>query len=149
MSISAIEQRTTAVEETEAAAAELARDLAPGDVVALVGDLGAGKTAFARGLARALGVRGPVHSPTFTLIHEYRGKWPVYHIDLYRIAGEAEAETLGLEEYFEGDGVTVIEWADRAEALLPPRAIRVELSAGAAPDERRVRIVRPAKRAAT
>ncbi len=143
--IFAMERPSHSAEETEAIAAELAAELAPGDVVALVGDLGAGKTVFARGLARALGVQEPVHSPTFTLIHEYQGRWPVFHVDLYRLAGVAEAESLGLEEYFEAPGVTIIEWADRAASLLPARAIRCEIRAGAGPTERVIRISRPAR----
>jgi tRNA threonylcarbamoyladenosine biosynthesis protein TsaE len=143
-STSAQERHSAGVEETESIAAELARGLAPGAVVALTGDLGAGKTAFARGMARALRVREPVHSPTFTLVNEYHGDRTLYHIDLYRLAGAREAEGIGLDEYLEGDGITVIEWAERAAGLLPPRTVRVELLPGPRPDERTIRIRRPA-----
>ncbi len=111
--------------------------------MALTGDLGAGKTVFARGVARAFRAREPVHSPTFTLINEYHGDRIVFHADLYRVADAREAEELGLEECFEGGGVTLIEWPERAEALLPPRAWRVELRLGATPNERAIRIRAP------
>jgi len=143
MSIFGIEHRTVGPKETEALAAKLAEQLAPGDVVALFGELGAGKTVFVRGLARALGVRETVHSPTYTLIHEYHGVWPVYHMDWFRLSGPAEVEALDFQDYCERGGITLIEWADRAESLLPARTIRVELDVGHMPEERRIHIRRP------
>ena len=112
------------LQETHALAARIASGLLPGEVIALIGDLGAGKTSFVQGLARGLGVdeRAYVRSPTFTLVNEYAGRIPLYHIDLYRLDRRAEAHDLGLEEYFDGDGVTVVEWADRFPELLPERA---------------------------
>jgi len=103
--------------------------LQPGDVVALVGDLGTGKTHFIKGLAAGVGIKQTayVSSPSFTLIHEYPGKIPFYHLDLYRIDMETEAETLGLEEYFQGGGVTAIEWADKIPSLLPKELLWVSL----------------------
>ena len=99
--------------ETAAVGAQLAESLQPGDVVLLFGELGAGKTAFTRGLAQGLGVEpDEVSSPTFTLIQEYRGRLTLYHVDLYRLA-EAEVDDLGLEELVVSDGVVVIEWAER------------------------------------
>jgi tRNA threonylcarbamoyladenosine biosynthesis protein TsaE len=90
-------------------------------VLALCGELGAGKTQFVKGLAAGLGYQGEVTSPTFTLIHEYLGgRLPLYHFDFYRLETEDEALRLGLEEYFLGDGVCVVEWADKFPALLPP-----------------------------
>src|ERR671932_2640551 len=115
------------VEQTRRLGTRLAEQLEPGDVLLLGGGLGAGKTVFAQGVATGLGVDEPVTSPTFTLIHEYEGRLPLYHVDLYRIAGEAEAGDLGLEEYLYGDGVTLIEWPQRAAGLVPPAHLSVAL----------------------
>jgi tRNA threonylcarbamoyladenosine biosynthesis protein TsaE len=94
-----------------------------GDVIALCGDLGAGKTQFVKGLAAGLETDAEVTSPTFTLIHEYAGgRLPIYHFDLYRLGSAAEAIALGLDEYLENGGVSVIEWADKFPDLLPARA---------------------------
>ena len=103
--------------------------LQAGDVVALMGELGAGKTQFIKGLAQGVGVgkSAYVSSPSFTLINEYKGEIPFYHIDLYRLEEEKEAEELGLEEYFYGDGITAIEWADRIPSLLPGELLRVNI----------------------
>ena len=107
-----------------------------GDVIALVGDLGAGKTQFVKGLAVGVGHAGEVTSPTFTLIHEYRGgRVPLYHFDFYRLENEAEAVRLDLDEYLDGDGASVIEWADKFPALLPPRTRWFDLLI--LPDDRR------------
>ncbi len=101
--------------------------LLPGDVVALVGELGAGKTQFIRGLAAGVGIGNSTYisSPSFTLIHEYPGEIPFYHIDLFRLGDEKEAEELGLDDYFRGTGVTAIEWADRIPSLLPEEILFV------------------------
>ena len=128
------------VEQTRRLGARLAEYLEPGDVVLLSGNLGAGKTVFAQGLAAGLGVDEPVTSPTFTLIHEYSGRLPLYHVDLYRIGGEAEAGDLGLEDYLYGDGVTVIEWAERAGHLVPHNRLTVTLRP-VAETKRAVRLV--------
>jgi len=94
-----------------------------GDVLALTGDLGAGKTQFVKGLASGLGVNADVTSPTFTLIHEYRGgRLPLYHIDCYRLETLDELLAIGVDEYLRSDGVTAIEWADKFAELLPPDA---------------------------
>lgn len=108
----------------------LASRLKPGDVVALYGDLGAGKTILVRGICQELGVDPQdVTSPTFTILHEYTGgAMPVYHFDAYRIERVEEFFELGFEEYFFGDGVTVIEWAERVETLLPKTAVRIHLA---------------------
>ncbi len=112
---------------TQALAADLARRATPGTVIALSGELGAGKTAFVQGLAAGLGVEGPVTSPTFVMITEYAGRLPLYHVDLYRTESLAEIRALGLEELLDGDGVTAIEWGEKADPLLPARTIRVRI----------------------
>lgn len=99
-------------------------------VIALHGNLGAGKTCFTQGLAQAAGVIEPVCSPTYTLICEYQGTVPFHHIDLYRLSGPEEAFDLGLDEYLETTGITVIEWAERAAELIPPDAIHIHLERG-------------------
>ena len=99
---------------------QFAASLKRGDVLALAGDLGAGKTQFTKGLAAGLGVHEEVTSPTFTLIHEYPGgRLPLFHIDLYRLEQEDEVLGIGIDEYLDSDGVTVIEWADKFAALMP------------------------------
>ena len=123
----------TFVADSEAATdrlgAQLADVLPPGTVVALVGTLGAGKTRLIQGVAAALGIpREEVTSPTFVLIHEYSGgRWPVYHVDAYRLRDEDEFLQLGPEEYFDGDGVTLIEWADRVEHCLPRDHLQIHM----------------------
>ncbi len=105
---------------TLAAGAELAASIRPGDVVALTGGLGAGKTHFTMGLVQGLGGGEDVTSPTFTLVHEYRsGRLPVYHFDFYRMESAAEVTAIGWDEYLEAGGVCVVEWADRFPELLP------------------------------
>ncbi|MDY6856644.1 MAG: tRNA (adenosine(37)-N6)-threonylcarbamoyltransferase complex ATPase subunit type 1 TsaE [Thermodesulfobacteriota bacterium] len=105
----------------------LGRYLTAGDVVGLIGDLGAGKTQFTKGLALGLGVSDhySITSPTYTIINEYPGTIPLYHFDLYRIEGVSGFEDLGYEEYFHGRGVTVIEWADKMTDLLPDERLEV------------------------
>jgi tRNA threonylcarbamoyladenosine biosynthesis protein TsaE len=103
--------------------------LQPGDVVALSGELGAGKTHFIKGLATGAGVGKStyVSSPSFTLINEYPGKVPFYHIDLFRLESQKEAEGLGLEDYFQGGGITAIEWADKIPRLLPKEMVSIHI----------------------
>jgi len=127
---------THSPEETRALAAEIAGELRPGTVIALHGDLGAGKTCFIQGLAEALGIDEPVNSPTYTILGEYQGRMPLHHIDLYRLSGPAEVLGLGLEEYFEAGGITAIEWAERAEGLLPPDLLHVRIATDEATDAR-------------
>ncbi len=115
-----------------AAGASLAAELPAGAVVALVGGLGAGKTHFTKGLALGLGHEGAVTSPTFTLVHEYRGgRLPLFHFDLYRLDSAVEALALGWEEYLEAGGVCVVEWADKFPELLPPGTQWWRIEAGA------------------
>jgi tRNA threonylcarbamoyladenosine biosynthesis protein TsaE len=134
---------THSPEETRRLAAELLRELRPGAVLALHGDLGAGKTCFVQGLAAALGVHQPVSSPTFTLIHEYDSTPPLFHADLYRIRDADDAYGLGLDEYLGGTGITVIEWAERAMELLPPDAWHLTFEVGPDLTERTITIERP------
>jgi tRNA threonylcarbamoyladenosine biosynthesis protein TsaE len=131
-------------EETQALGERLGARLGPGDVVACIGELGAGKTCFLQGLARGLGVTSAVTSPTFVLVNQYRGRVPVYHVDAYRTGSLTELVDIGIEEMLHGDGVTVVEWADKLRPLLPagafvvtieglgdePRAIRIEAPPG-------------------
>lgn len=115
------------LEQTAQLAACLAAQCIPGTVITLDGDLGAGKTAFSQAVAKALGVQGVVSSPTFTIIKEYEGeKLPFYHMDVYRLSME-EADELGLEEYFYGQGVTLIEWSSLIEELLPQERLSITI----------------------
>jgi tRNA threonylcarbamoyladenosine biosynthesis protein TsaE len=125
-------------QETQELGRQLAASLRRGDVLALAGDLGAGKTQFTKGLAAGLGVESDVTSPTFTLVHEYDGgRLPLIHIDLYRLDDEQEVLGIGLDDYLESDGVTLIEWADKFEALMPrgARWVRFQILDG---DEREI-----------
>jgi tRNA threonylcarbamoyladenosine biosynthesis protein TsaE len=116
------------VEASQAFGEGWAADLVGGEIFALHGVLGAGKTQLVKGLARGLDYRGDVTSPTFTIAHEYLGgRLPIYHLDLYRIKDEREAIEAGLEEYLPGDGVTIVEWPDRIPSLLPPQTRHWEL----------------------
>lgn len=110
-------------------------------VIALYGELGSGKTCFVQGAAVTLGVKQAVTSPTFTIINEYQGARPLYHIDLYRMRHPDEILALGFENYLESDGVTAIEWAERAGDLIPSNAVHVHMEALDAPDERHITII--------
>ena len=116
-------------EETLRIGAELGERLLPGDALLLTGDLGAGKTTLTQGIAMGLGVVERPRSPTFVMATEYHGRLPLYHLDLYRVDELAELGALGLDEYLNGDGVTVVEWADRAPHAFPPHGVWVELMA--------------------
>jgi len=121
-----MEVESSSPAETEAIAAELAASLEPGDVVIVAGDLGAGKTTFVRGAARALGVREPVTSPTYAIGNRYEGRVPVSHLDLYRLGELEEPDWADLEPYFEG-AVTFVEWPEAGEAWLPAPRVSVRL----------------------
>jgi len=118
---------TARPEETEAAGERLGRSLAAGAVVALTGELGAGKTCFVQGLVRGLGATVRATSPTFVLVNQYQGRVPVHHVDAYRTDSLTELIDLGLLELMGGPGVTVIEWADKLGPLLPPETIHVHI----------------------
>ena len=120
---------STSAEQTCQFGKALGKLLEPGDLVAFTGDLGAGKTCCVQGIAEGLGVQdnSVVTSPTFTLIQEYQGRIPIYHFDLYRLSREDEIYDLGYEEYFYGDGVTVVEWAERITAFLPAEYLAIHL----------------------
>ena len=120
-----LEWTTASTEETMLFAEALAKQLEPGTTLTLEGDLGAGKTTFTKGLAKGLGVKRVVNSPTFTIIKEYVGEaYPLYHMDVYRLDEESE-EDLGFDDYFFGDGVTVVEWASRIQDSLPPDRLEI------------------------
>lgn len=123
-------QRSDSAEATRELGFRMGRELKSGDVVALEGPLGAGKTVFVQGLAGALGITEAVSSPTFTIISEYRGSMTLYHMDLYRLSTPEEFAFLGVEEIIEGDGVTVVEWGEKAGDELPERSIRVNITIG-------------------
>lgn len=146
-------------EETRDFGISLAKNAASGDVIALMGDLGTGKTALTRYIAEGLGIKGRISSPTFTIVKEYRsGRIPLYHFDVYRLAGDNdilsgqdisgeegreireraidELFNIGADEYFEGEGLTVIEWADLIEEALPENAMRIYMEYGEEEDQR-------------
>ena len=114
--------------ETEAIGARLAAVLNPGAVVAYLGDLGMGKTAFTRGLAAGLGYKGRVTSPTFTIVNEYPGPIPLFHFDLYRLSGPEELWDIGWDDYLARGGVCAVEWSERAADALPPDTLWVTIS---------------------
>ena len=135
-----MEHESSSPEETERIAANVAADLRTGDVVTVSGELGSGKTTFVRGACRALGVEGPVTSPTFTVGHRYRGDVDVSHLDLYRFEGVSPAEWGDLEPYFDG-AVCFVEWPEAAGDGLPDPRFRVRLSH--AGEDRRLIAVQP------
>ena len=119
---------TRSAEETRALGSRLAKLLKPGDIVLLQGELGAGKSELARGVARGLGISGPVPSPSFTILNAYdEGSLPFYHFDWYRIDDPEEIAEMGFEEQLHGEGVSLIEWSERAEEYLPERALIVRI----------------------
>ena len=122
--------QTHSPEETQAIGRQIGETLKVGDVIALIGDLGAGKTCLTQGIARGVGIAAHeiVNSPSYTLINEYAGEIPIYHIDLYRLKHHGEIVDLGLEELLEGNGICIIEWADRMSDLLPANHIQVTMT---------------------
>lgn len=119
------EYKSSSAEATLVFAERLGGMLISGDVLTLEGDLGAGKTTFTKGIAKGLGIKRMVNSPTFTIIKEYHGRLPLYHMDVYRVTDQAE--DLGFNEYFEGEGVTVVEWAHLIGDQLPADRLEIQL----------------------
>jgi tRNA threonylcarbamoyladenosine biosynthesis protein TsaE len=139
--MAAVQLESRSAEETEDVAARLARNLVPGDVVLVSGELGSGKTTFVRGASRALGVEGRVTSPTFTIGHRYEGRVDVSHLDLYRFRDVSVAEWGDLEPYF-ADAVVFVEWPEAGAGVLPPARAHVRLE-HVAPETRRVALTSP------
>lgn len=134
---------TQSPEETEALGAALASSLRPGQVVAFRGPLGAGKTAFTRGLARGLGVTGPVTSPTYTIVNEYTdGRMPLFHFDMYRLGSSEELYEIGWEDYLARGGVCAVEWSENVADALERDTVRVDIRRGGE-ESRRVISVEP------
>ncbi|MEI6863170.1 MAG: tRNA (adenosine(37)-N6)-threonylcarbamoyltransferase complex ATPase subunit type 1 TsaE [Candidatus Omnitrophota bacterium] len=132
---------SNSVKETMDFGEKLAKRLKKGDFIALVGDLGSGKTVFTKGIARGLGVKNAryVNSPTFVIIKEYNGKLPLYHFDLYRLDHPGMLDAENFEEYFYGEGVSVVEWADKIKGLLPKKRWEIRMSV-AGKDKRKINI---------
>jgi tRNA threonylcarbamoyladenosine biosynthesis protein TsaE len=135
-----------APEQTQAAGEQLGQRLRSGQVVALIGELGAGKTCFVQGVMKGLGVESLVTSPTFVLVNEYRGRVPVHHVDAYRTERMTELLEIGLDEMLAGPGITVIEWGDKLVGLLPADAVMVAI-AGLGDEPREIVIDEPAAEA--
>lgn len=135
-----ITARTTAPAQTQELAAALAALCAAGDLLLLVGDLGAGKTAFTQGFGRGLGVEDPITSPTFTLANEYQGRLLVHHLDVYRIEQLEEVRDLAIPELLDGQAVTLIEWGDQILPALPAEYLEVRLTYGEDDDDRTIEL---------
>lgn len=136
-------RETKSERETYELGLAMGREARPGEVYTLIGDLGVGKTVFTKGLAAGLGIKEPVSSPTFTILQEYEeGRLPFYHFDVYRIGDVEEMDEIGYEDYFYGDGVCLIEWADLIREILPEhyKEIRIEKDLDKGFDYRRISI---------
>lgn len=127
-------------QETEQFGEEVAKSLRGGDVLAFTGSLGMGKTAFTRGLARGLGCRGRVTSPTFTIVNEYDGKTPLFHFDMYRLGSSDELFDIGWDDYLARNGVCAVEWSEQAAGALPEDAILVDIARGEGENDRIITI---------
>ena len=129
------------LEETNAFGIKLGRVLKKGDILCLNGDLGAGKTTLTKSIGKGLGVEEYITSPTFALINQYSGRIPVYHFDVYRLEAADELYDLGFDEYFYGNGVCIIEWADKIERMIPQEKIVINIEKGNNQDERILNIL--------
>ena len=139
-SVKHMEFYTSSPQETEALGRRLGQQLHPGAVVAYYGDLGVGKTAFTRGLARGLGCRGRVTSPTFTIVNEYNGDIPLFHFDMYRLGSEDELFDIGWEDYLTRGGVCAVEWSEQVSGALPEDAVLVDIARGDGENDRIITI---------
>lgn len=129
-------------EDTAALGKSLADKIKPGTVIALIGDLGSGKTTLTKAIAEGLSVKEQVTSPTFTIVREYKsGRLPLYHFDVYRIGDSDDMFEIGFDEYLYKDGVCIVEWAEKVEALLPEEAIKIHIDYGDNEEERRYRCI--------
>ncbi|NLV89131.1 MAG: tRNA (adenosine(37)-N6)-threonylcarbamoyltransferase complex ATPase subunit type 1 TsaE [Tissierellia bacterium] len=135
-----LEIRLNNFEETEEFGIKLGKSLKSGDIVCLNGDLGAGKTTLTKSIGLGLDVKEYITSPTFTLINQYRGRLPVYHFDVYRLENVDELYDLGFDEYFYGNGVCIVEWAEKIEKLLPKERLVLDIKKGKDIDERVINI---------
>ena len=138
--------KLNSLRETEQFGEKLGKVLKKGDILCLNGDLGAGKTTLTKSIGLGLGVEEYITSPTFSLINEYRGNLPVYHFDVYRLENVDELDDLGFDEYFFGEGVCIIEWAEKIENMLPKEIIVLSIEKGQAIDKRIVSITGKGKR---
>jgi tRNA threonylcarbamoyladenosine biosynthesis protein TsaE len=127
--------------ETAAFGRRLAARLKAGDIIGLSGDLGAGKTTLSKSIIKGLGVRETVTSPTFTIVHEYQGRLPVFHFDVYRIESLAEMDEIGFEEYLFGEGVCIVEWAEKVSEILPDGCIWITLQYGSIQGNEEARVL--------
>lgn len=132
--------KLSGLEETKKFGERLGSLLQGGDIICLMGDLGAGKTTLTKSIGKGLGVEDYITSPTFTLINEYKGRVWVYHFDVYRLEGEDDLLDLGYEDYFYSNGVTIIEWGDKIEGILPEERINLRIEKGEALDDRIVNL---------
>lgn len=131
---------TVSPSETETLGEKIAVQLQPGNVVALFGGMGAGKTALTRGIARGLGISEGVSSPTFALVHEYTGRLMVYHFDMYRVEGWDDLYSTGFFDYLDSGGVLIVEWSENIENAIPEEAVRIHLRQGKTENERIISI---------
>ena len=135
------EYRTRSVQETEQLASEFAKELKRGDVIAFTGGMGAGKTAFGRGLAKGLGVSGEVSSPTYAIVNEYRGNPALYHFDMYRVGSPEDLFTTGYYDYLdEGESILAVEWSENITDSLPEQTIYVNITP-LSESERKIQII--------
>jgi tRNA threonylcarbamoyladenosine biosynthesis protein TsaE len=138
LSISNVQLRTCSAKETQQVGKQISQLLTGGEIIALIGELGSGKTVFVRGLAEELGICETVHSPSFTIVNEYHGRLTLYHLDFYRLQSEEEVWNLGWQDYLNNNGVLVIEWADRFPNVLPQERIEIRFTTDPENENKRI-----------